>query len=199
MSGRPPPEPPTFFANSPTVLPACTLPSRSLVTPGHHVKLVTTDQAGKPLTVNWTLSPNAGSIKLGLKQGEYVYTAPPKLSEVTEVTATAVDAGNSALTGSAVIQLTPSTSIAVQPAQNSVKLGAKLALKATITAGDSKKLRWVTYPSSSGQIVFDLSDPTTATYTAPAAATKGNIVNVIAYLVDDQAAGQGSAVITLTS
>jgi len=185
--------------HSPAAQGVAVMPSRSLVTPGHHVKLVTTDAAGKPLTVSWTLSPNTGSIKQGLKQGEYVYTAPANLTGVTEVTATAVDATNSTLTGSAVVQLTPSTSIAVQPAQSSVKPGAKLALTATITAGDPKKLRWVAYPSSSGQIVFDLNDPTTATYTAPDSATKGNMVNVMAYLVDDQAAGLGSAVLTLTS
>lgn len=175
------------------------LPSRSLVTPGHRVKLSATDKSGKPVTVGWTLSPNAGSIRPGLKQGEYIYTAPTELSGVTEVTATATDAANSGLTGTAVIRLTPSTSIAVQPAQSSVKFGANLPLTAAVAAGDAEKLRWVVYPSGSGKVVFDLDGPTKATYTAPASATHGDQVTILAYLVDDQAAGSGSAVITLTS
>jgi len=176
------------------------LPGRSLVTPGHHVKLHTADKSGNRLNVNWALSPpNVGSIAPGFQQGEYIYTAPSQLSGVTEVTASATAAANGALTGTAVIQLTPSTGIAVQPAQGSVKFGATLALTATVTAGDPQNIRWVVFPSGSGKVEPNLGDPTRATYTAPASTTSGNQVHVLAYLVDLQAAGLGSAVITLTS
>jgi hypothetical protein len=183
---------------SPAAQGVAVAPGRSLVTPDNRVKLYASDKRGNPLTVNWTLSPNTGSISPGFEQGEYVYKAPAQLSGVTEVTATAVDVANPALTGTAVIQLAPSTSIAVQPAQNSVKLGAQLALKATVAAGDPQNLRWVVFPSGAGQIKFDLDDPTKATYSAPAKIVNGNQVHVLAYLVDEQTAGSGSALITLT-
>lgn len=185
---------------SPAAQGVAILPGRSLVTPGHYVKLHTADKSGNALSVNWALSPpNIGSIAPGFQQGEYVYTAPSQLSQVTELTATATAAANGALTGTAVIQLTPSTNIAVQPPQRSVKFGAKLALTATVRAGEPQNLRWVVYPSGSGKVEFDLGDPTKATYTAPASTTHGNQVHIMAYLVDLQAAGLGSAVITLTS
>jgi len=169
------------------------------VTSGKHVKLSTTGADGKPLSVNWTLSPNTGSITQGFKQGEYVYAAPTELSGVTEVTAMAVDSANPTHTGTAVIQLTPSTSIAVQPAQSSVKLGTTLALTATVAAGDAQNLRWVVYPGGSGTVAFDINDPTQATYAAPVSVTAGDLVHVMAYLVDDQAAGSGSSVVSLVS
>ena len=175
------------------------LPSRSVVTPHHHVKLFTTDAAGNPLNVTWTLPPGSGTIVQGFVQGEYTYAAPPEVSEATEVTAVAVNAANPAQTGTAIIQLTPATSIDVQPPQSSVKFGTKLPLTATVTAGDSDNLRWVVFPSGSGTVVFDLSDPTKATYTAPdKAPSGGSLVHVVAYLVDDEAAGSGSIAITLT-
>ena len=184
---------------SPAAQGLAVMPSRSLVTPGHATKLYTVDAAGKALTVDWTLSPNIGSIKQGLKQGEYNYTAPITLSEITVVTATAKDHSNPNLAGWAVIQVTPFTSIAVNPPQSSVKVGSSLTLTATVTAGDPQKLAWVLYPSSLGKITFDLNHPATAIYTAPASTTVGNQVTALAYLVDSQAAGLGSSTIMLTS
>lgn len=163
---------------------------------GKHGKLYTADATGKPVTVNWTLPEKSGSIRPGLKQGEYIYTAPAGLTGVTEVTAKAVNVDNSAQTGMAVIQVMPSSTIDVQPAQQSVKLGSKLTLTATVTAGDAEKLRWVVYPSGLGTVTFDLDNPAKATYTAPASAANGNQATILAYLIDDKTAGMGSAAIT---
>lgn len=186
---------------SPATQGVAVLPSRSLVTPGNHIKLYTTDTTGKPVAVNWKLSPNTGAIKPGLNEGEYVYTAPTdKITSVSEVTATATSTANAGQTGTAIIRVTPSSTIAVQPAQGTVKLGAKLPLTAPVTTGDANDLRWVVYPTGAGGVTFDFSDPTKATYTAPSAMPKeGHLVHIWAYLVDDQAAGVGAAVITLTT
>jgi hypothetical protein len=183
---------------SPAAQGVAILPSRSLVTPGHHVKLSAADANSKPVTVNWTLSPNTGSIKPGLKQGEYVYAAPAQVAAVSNVTATATNVANSQQTGSAVIQLTPAGSITVEPAQASAKLGATVALTAAVS-GDATELRWLVYPTGAGKVAFS-EDPTKATYTAPAKMPQtGNQATVVAYLVNGQAAAIGSAAITLTS
>jgi hypothetical protein len=87
----------------------------------------------------------------------------------------------------------------VQPAQASSKLGASVALTATVTAGDSEDLGWLVYPSDAGKVVFDPNDPAKATYTAPPTMPNSNLLRVVAYLVDDEAAGLGSAVITISS
>jgi hypothetical protein len=184
---------------SPAAQGVAILPGRSLVTPGHHVKLYATDRLGAPLNVSWMLSPNVGSIAPGLLDGEYTYTAPSQLSQGTEVTASAQT--HDILTvaeGTAVIQLVHSTGITVNAGQGSVKFGARLALMATVYTGDPGGLRWVVYPSGSGKVEFFPGDPTRATYIAPASATHGNQVHVMAYLVNLHTAGAGSAVITLT-
>ena len=59
----------------------------------------------------------------------------------------------------------------MQPAQGSVKFGAKLVLTATVTVGEPQNLRWVVFNCGSGKVEFDLGDPTKATYTAPASTT----------------------------
>jgi hypothetical protein len=94
----------------------------------------------------------------------------------------------------------------VTPATASAKLGATVALTATVT-GDATDLRWVVYPTGAGTIAFS-KDPTKATYTAPSAMpSTGNQATAVAYLVNcanattgaAAAAAIGSATITLTS
>jgi hypothetical protein len=50
-----------------------------------------------------------------------------------------------------------------------------------------------------GKVEPNAGDHTKATYTAPRAPAKGNQVFVVAYLVNDQAAGLGIAIIKLSS
>ena len=164
------------------------------------MQLSALDATGKPVAVTWTLSPNVGRIEGGWSQGDNIYTAPATVSGAVSITATATSVSNPALTGTAVVQVTPSANIAIQPAEASVKPGAALALTAAAIAGDKAEIRWVVYPTGAGGIVFDPDDPAKATYTAPSSIPKeGNQAHVVAYLVDGQAAGLGFASITLTS
>jgi len=112
---------------SPAAEGVAVMPGRSLVTPGQQVQLSTTDTAAKPVSVTWTLSPNIGQITSGWTKGQYYYAAPTTVSVATEVAVTAVNASDRTQTGTVVIQVTPSTRVAVQPAQASSKLGASVA------------------------------------------------------------------------
>jgi hypothetical protein len=175
-------------------------PYSSLVTPGQQVELSTTDARGKPVSVNWTLSPDIGQIDPDAEQGLYIYTAPASLSGAAEVTASAVNSTDPGKTGKAIIRLVPSTQISVKPDQSSLKYGGTLDLVATVPAGDTDDLRWLVYPIDAGKIVPNTDDPTKAVYSAPSSSPpQGNQVSIIAYLVDDQAGGLGKATITLTS
>ncbi|MEU4446927.1 hypothetical protein AB0K14_19500 [Actinosynnema sp. NPDC050801] len=188
-----------LVANTPAPQGVDVQPAMSLVAPGHIVRLSTTDATGRALTATWTLSPSTGSVKQGRKQGEYMYVAPGRIDEVTDVILQAVNTANAAETGTATVRVMPPSTIDVQPANATVNFGAKLALTATVDTGDADKLRWVVYPADSGTVVADHDDPKKATYTAPAEATSGNIVTIVAYLVDDDTAGSGSTTITLPS
>jgi hypothetical protein len=184
---------------SPAATGIAVAPSNSLVTPGHQVQLSTTDANNKPVSVDWTLSPNIGHIDVGFGQGLYSYTAPANISAATEVTASAVNPANREQVGKAVIQVAPSTHISVTPGQSSLKYGASVELTSSINADDSDSLCWVVYPVGSGKVERKTGDHAKATYTAPPAAVQGNQVFVVAYLVNDRTAGLGVAVIQLVS
>jgi hypothetical protein len=72
-------------------------------------------------------------------------------------------------------------------------------LIATVTTGHPDDLRWLVYPPGTGKVEANADDHTKATYTAPPASAKGDQVFVVAYLVSDQAAGLGIAIIKLSS
>ena len=184
---------------SPAATGVAVTPGGSLVTPGQHVQLSATDATGNPVSVDWTLSPAIGQIDPGLGQGLYIYTAPANVSRATEVTASAVNPDNHGQTGKAIIGVVPSTHISVKPEQSSLKYGTTVDLIAAITTGDADDLRWVVYPVGAGKVEPNADDQTKATYTAPCAPPKGNQVFVVAYLVNDQAAGLGIAIIKLSS
>jgi len=181
---------------SPAAQGVAILPSTSLVTPGQQLTFSATDADGSPVTVNWSLSPNSGTIKAGSKQGEYIYTAPAQISAATSVTATATNAANGQQTGSAATLLMPADHLRVQPDPASAQLGATVAL--TGNAPGEPDLRWVVYPTGAGTVVVS-DDPNKATYTAPATMpAAGNQARVVVYLVNHSVAAIGSTAITLT-
>jgi hypothetical protein len=184
---------------SPAATGVAVAPGGSLVTPGQQVQLSTTDANRNPVSVDWTLSPNIGQIDAGFGQGLYTYTAPANISGATEVTASAVNPANRGQTGEAIIRVVPPTHISVKPEQSSLKYGATVDLIAAVTAGDADDLRWVVYPVGAGKVEPNAGDHTRATYTAPPASAKGDQVFVVAYLLNDQAAGLGIAVIKLSA
>jgi hypothetical protein len=177
-------------------------PARSLVTPGQRLYLSAADAAGKPIDVAaWTLSPNLGQITLW-DEGKYWYDAPASITDATDITVTAsgTSAAKQVLTGTAVIQLTPSVDVEVRPTQPDPKLGGTMTLTASVSAGDTDDLVWLVYPTAAGKVVADSGNPAKATYTAPSAMPQGGSkVWVVAYLVDDQTAGVGGRTITLKS
>jgi hypothetical protein len=139
--------------------------------------------------------------------GQYIYTAPAKIDSATQVTATATNQANTAQIGSAVIQVTPTVTVTVAPSSPTVAPGATVQLTATVSAGDPDDLAWVVIqppgvPSSMGKVVADPDDASKATYTAPNTAPNSptNLqINVLAYLVDDEAAGICVVGITISS
>ncbi|MEO8658261.1 MAG: hypothetical protein ABI693_07310 [Bryobacteraceae bacterium] len=183
----------------PAVTGIAVAPASCVVTPGRKVHLTATNAAGQGIAVNWTLTPNIGQISSGFgHRGEYAYAAPDKIAEATTVTASAVSPANPSLTGVAAIQVTPRAVVTVTAAQSSVKPGATVALTAKTTVGDIGDLRWVVYPIDGGTVAPNPDDPSKATYTAPAKAGKQDPL-VVAYLVDDEAAGLSSASIKVTA
>src|SRR5262249_666226 len=151
-----------------------------------------------PLDVKWSLSPNIGTINAGWNKGSYTYTAPTPVTSATQVTATATDSSNSARTGVAKIEVTPTAVVKVTAAQSSPTPGATVALTAATTAGDISDIRWVVSPATAGTVPPDANTPGKATYTAPKSNKDGQ-ARIVAYLVDDKAAGLGLAVITLSN
>jgi hypothetical protein len=173
-------------------------PDSSVVTPGQLVQLSTADKNGVSVAVNWTLSPNVGTIAPGWTTGQYHYTAPANIPAAINVTATAVNVADKTQTGVANIQATPTAVVSVKAAQSSAKYGAQVPLTFAVTAGDINDVCWVVYPFGAGSVVTENSSPGKATYTAPAADTKLLQARIVAYLVDDEVAGLGSVDITLT-
>jgi hypothetical protein len=174
-------------------------PGASVVTPSQTIALACTDSSGNALPVNWTLSPNIGQITSGWSAGQYTYTAPATIATATQVTATAVNQANAAQSGSSVIQVTPTATVTVTPSSATAKPGATVSLTATVSAGDAGDLAWVVYPSGTGTVAADPNDASKATYTAPNPARTNKQARVVAYFVDDEAAGLGVAVVTIAS
>jgi hypothetical protein len=187
-----------LVSQSPATQGIAVSPAKSLVTPGRSVRLSASDSSGKHVNVTWTLSPNVGEIVNGWDPSFYVYKAPNTLTAAITVTVHAAGVANPALKGFTVIQVVPTNSLQVQPDNAAVKLSASVALTATSTANNASAIRWVVYPTGAGVIEFDQDDPSKATYTAPASLPKeSDRAHVLAYLVDDEGAGMGSATITL--
>jgi hypothetical protein len=182
---------------SPAASGVAVAPGNSVVTPGQSIQLWTTDANDQPVNVNWTLSPNIGQIVSGFTDGSYTYTAPASIESATQVTASAVNASKSSLTGVAIIHVTPSAVITVTPAQASAKPSATVVLTATATAGNTNGLCWVVYPTGAGTVKANPNNSAQATYIAPKAGHPD--ARVVAYLVDDEAAGVGWSDIKLTS
>lgn len=189
-----------LISQSPAAKGIAIAPGNSVVTPGNTVQLLATDAKGQPVAVNWgPLSPNIGQIKSGWNTGEGIYTAPATLASATDVSASAVSVSDPSQTGVAVIRVTPQATITVTPGQASAKAGGTVALAAQAAAGDAGDLRWAVFPPGVGTVVADSDDPAKATYTAPSKLGNINQARVVVYLVDDQAAGLASSVISLTS
>jgi hypothetical protein len=184
---------------SPSASGVAIAPGSSLVTPGQQFQLSTTDAAGKPVSVDWTLSPDVGRIVAGFVQGQYTYVAPATISGPTEVIATAVNSPHPDLTGKTSIRVVPSTDVGIKPEQFDLKYGGKIELAATVTADDADDLRWVVYPLGVGKIEPNSDDPAKASYTASSASGQGDQVLVVAYLVNDEAAGLGTSVIRMSA
>jgi len=187
-----------LVSQSPAAQGIAVSPAKSLVTPDQSVRLSASDSSGKHVNVTWTLSPNVGEIVNGWDPSFSVYKAPNTLTDAIRVTAHATGVANPALKGFTVIQVVPTNSLQVQPDNPAVKLSASVALTATTTANNASAIRWVVYPTGAGVIEFDQDDPSKATYTAPASVPpESDRAHVLAYLVDDEGAGMGSATITL--
>ena len=124
------------------------------------------------------------------------YPAPATITGPSMVTALAVNSVNRGQTGAANVQVAPSTTVSVQPKQSDATRGATVALTATVTAGDIDDLRWVVYPLGAARS-RPIPPIPKATFTAPASNAKAGQARVVAYLLDDQTAGLGSADIAL--
>jgi hypothetical protein len=183
--------------SSPAATGVAVAPGSSVVTPGQTLQLSATDAAGNAVSVDWTLSPNVGQISQSF--GQHIYTAPSSIASATKVTVTAKNHSDPSKSGVAVIQVTPQATVAVTPATATVKAGAKLALTATASPGDVTDVCWAVYPIGAGTVTPDDSNPGKAIYTAPQSIGQNPAVSVVAYLVDDEAAGLGASAITLAS
>jgi hypothetical protein len=135
-----------------------------------------------------------------LSTGAYIYTAPSTgIASTTEVNLTAKNHADPFKSGVAVIRVTPLATVTVTPSTATVKAGARLALIAAANSGDVTDVRWAVYPIGGGTVMPDDSGPGKAIYTAPQTIGQNSDVTVVAYLVDDEAAGVGTSAITLGS
>lgn len=117
------------------------------------VAIVTQPPNGR---VNWTLSPNVGSVVDGR------YTAPDAVDTQQAVAITATSVDNPALTSTALIKLSPEASIEIAPTWALLYREQTRKFNATATDAGTQGVRWSVSPKAAGTITAD------GLYTAPA-------------------------------
>lgn len=170
-------------------------PAKLALTAGQSFSLSVTDEMGTPAPATLTLSPNVGTIAQGWTTGEWAYTAPAKVDTASTVTVTATSAAKSPQTGTATIQLVPTTQVTITPASAATTAGHSVQLKAA--SGALGAYTWQIYPAGAGSVTPAPGDSTQATYAAPAAVATTTAVTVVAYGLGDSA-GIGLARVTIT-
>lgn len=171
-------------------------PAKLVLTAGQSFNLSVTDETGTPVAATCTLSPNVGTIAQGWTTGEWTYTAPAKVDAASVVTIEATSAAKSSQTGTATLQLVPTTQVTITPASATITAGRSVQLKATSDALDA--YTWQIYPAGAGSVTPAPGDSSQATYAAPAAVATPTVVTVVAYGLGDSA-GIGLARVTVTS
>jgi hypothetical protein len=157
-----------------TLIPASvTLAPQSIsLAAGKSVQFTATATGLSSTAVNWSISPQVGSISNGL------YVAPATVSSAQNITVTATSAVNSSLSAQAIVSLTPSgsTGISVTPASVSLTPSQSQQFSAAgtgIGGGGLPSVTWSINPASG-------SISSSGLYTAPPAISSQQTVIVTA-------------------
>jgi hypothetical protein len=102
--------------------------------------------------VTWSMTPQVGSLNpAGL------YTPPSSVTAPQAVTITATSRSNSAISGTALVVLAPSspTVVAVTPSSSALTAGQTQQFKAALPSGMPDTVTWSLLPSSAGRITAE--------------------------------------------
>ena len=135
--------------------------------------------------VNWSITPNVGSITAG-----GLYTAPASISSQQLVTVTGTSVSDATKTATAVVTLTPTASISIGPASVALTAGQSQQFGATVTGTSNTAVNWSITPNVGSITAGGL-------YAAPASISSQQLVTVKATSVSD-ATKTATATVTLT-
>ena len=157
-------------------------PTSASLTGGQGAVFAATVTGSSNLAVNWTLSPQLGTLTNG------VYTAPALILLQQTVTVAAVSAADPTKIAAASITLIPSVSVSVAPTTASLSAGQSQQFSASLSGTTNPNVTWSMSPS-----VGSLGD---GLYRAPATINSHQTITLIAKSLADPIK-TGSATITL--
>ncbi|HZU28554.1 MAG TPA: DUF2341 domain-containing protein, partial [Bryobacteraceae bacterium] len=146
---------------------------------------------GPNQSLNWTLSPNVGTLAASTTSvGGNTYTAPAVINTATTVTLTAASAVDSTKFATAAITLTP-VQITVSPATATLSGAQKQTFTATVTGSSNGGVTWSASPANVGTL--SATTGATVVYTAP-----GSITSSATVLLTATSAGDATKTATAT-
>ncbi len=157
-------------------------PTSTSLTSGQSTALNPTVTGTTNTGVNWSLSPQVGTLSNG------VYTAPYPITSSETVTVTATSQASTGVIASVTINLL-AVSISVSPSSATLTSGQSTTLKATVNGTSNTAVNWTVTPA--------VGTVTNGVYTAPALVTTAQSVTVKATSAADSTKS-ASAVISLT-
>src|ERR1035438_10545218 len=157
-------------------------PTSTSLTSGQSTALNPTVTGTTNTGVNWSLSPQVGTLSNG------VYTAPYPITSSETVTVTAISQASTGVIASVTINLL-AVSISVSPSSATLTSGQSTTLKATVNGTSNTAVNWTVTPA--------VGTVTNGVYTAPALVTTAQSVTVKATSAADSTRS-ASAVISLT-
>ena len=123
--------------------------------------------ASSTASINWTLSPNVGSLLNG------TYTAPNAISAPQTVTITATSTVDPTKSASAIVNLVPVVGVSVNPPSVSLGVGQQQGFVASVTGLTNTAVNWTVSPSGVGTLV-------NGTYTAPSSINAPQTITITA-------------------
>ncbi len=117
--------------------------------------------------VNWTLSPNVGSLSNG------TYTAPSVVGAPQTVTITATSQADPTKFAAATVNLVPVVGVSISPPAASLGVGQQQAFVASVTGSSNTAINWTVSPGGVGTFV-------NGTYTAPLTITSAQTIIITA-------------------
>jgi uncharacterized protein (TIGR03437 family) len=161
-------------------------PSLANLGPSQTSQFTATVSNSSNTAVTWSLSPLLGSLSNGL------YTAPATITSSQSVTVSATSLADPTKTATAMVQLSPSASLAISPLNATLPAASKLQFLATVNGIPGASVQWTMNPAV-GALTY------TGLYETPASVTSPQTLTVTASVPSNDGSWiSASATVTLT-